>query len=209
MDVQLTRSVFWFVSAFLIVAATIDGWKLKVPNWLTFPLAGGLDLSRARRRRLGIVGLVRRFGRRLGLVPADLRDRLDGRGRRQVVRGLRLLGRTGHRVPDVSGRALRRRGDGDLDDDLQRQPGPADSDDEGAGLGSVHPSRSGQVVNGRRRAEAEDDALAVRHSDRGRLDRLSRGASPAALKAGFTMKSPRLFLLNRMIARLLEGGAGG
>ena len=40
MDVQLTRGLFWFVSAFLIVAAAIDGWKLKVPNWLTFPLAG-------------------------------------------------------------------------------------------------------------------------------------------------------------------------
>ena len=28
----------WFVSAAMIVAAVIDGWKLKVPNWLTFPL---------------------------------------------------------------------------------------------------------------------------------------------------------------------------
>ncbi len=27
-----------FVSATMIVAAIIDGWKLKVPNWLTFPL---------------------------------------------------------------------------------------------------------------------------------------------------------------------------
>ena len=27
----------WFVTAALIVAAAIDGWKLKVPNWLTFP----------------------------------------------------------------------------------------------------------------------------------------------------------------------------
>lgn len=27
-----------FLSAAMIVAATIDGWKLKVPNWLTFPL---------------------------------------------------------------------------------------------------------------------------------------------------------------------------
>jgi prepilin peptidase CpaA len=27
----------WFVSAILIVAAIIDGWKLKVPNWITFP----------------------------------------------------------------------------------------------------------------------------------------------------------------------------
>ncbi len=28
----------WFLSAVLIVAAVIDGWKLKVPNWITFPL---------------------------------------------------------------------------------------------------------------------------------------------------------------------------
>jgi prepilin peptidase CpaA len=28
---------FWFVTITLIVAAVIDGYKLKVPNWLTFP----------------------------------------------------------------------------------------------------------------------------------------------------------------------------
>jgi prepilin peptidase CpaA len=28
----------WLVSIVLIVAAVIDGWKLKVPNWITFPL---------------------------------------------------------------------------------------------------------------------------------------------------------------------------
>ncbi len=28
----------WLVTVVLIVAAVIDGWKLKVPNWLTFPL---------------------------------------------------------------------------------------------------------------------------------------------------------------------------
>ena len=28
----------WFLTVALIVAAAIDGWKLKVPNWLTFPL---------------------------------------------------------------------------------------------------------------------------------------------------------------------------
>jgi prepilin peptidase CpaA len=27
-----------FVSAAMVVAAVIDGWKLKVPNWLTYPL---------------------------------------------------------------------------------------------------------------------------------------------------------------------------
>lgn len=28
----------WLVSATLVVAAVIDGWKLKVPNWITFPM---------------------------------------------------------------------------------------------------------------------------------------------------------------------------
>jgi prepilin peptidase CpaA len=28
----------WLVIAAMVVAAVIDGWKLKVPNWLTFPL---------------------------------------------------------------------------------------------------------------------------------------------------------------------------
>jgi prepilin peptidase CpaA len=28
----------WFVSIVLVVAAVIDGWKLKVPNWITFPM---------------------------------------------------------------------------------------------------------------------------------------------------------------------------
>src|SRR5205807_5854569 len=31
----------WLLSAAMIVAAVIDGWKLKVPNWLTFPLVLG------------------------------------------------------------------------------------------------------------------------------------------------------------------------
>ncbi len=30
-----------FLSAAMIVAAVIDGWKFKVPNWLTFPLIFG------------------------------------------------------------------------------------------------------------------------------------------------------------------------
>ena len=28
----------WLVSVILVLAATIDGWKLKVPNWITFPM---------------------------------------------------------------------------------------------------------------------------------------------------------------------------
>ncbi len=41
-----------FLSAAMIVAAVIDGWKLKVPNWLTFPLIlSGL-----------VFGLIHNFG---------------------------------------------------------------------------------------------------------------------------------------------------
>ena len=34
----LVVAVSWLVSITLVVAAVIDGWKLKVPNWLTFPM---------------------------------------------------------------------------------------------------------------------------------------------------------------------------
>ena len=38
MDYILTNWPLWFICLAMIVAAVIDGWKLKVPNWLTFPL---------------------------------------------------------------------------------------------------------------------------------------------------------------------------
>src|SRR5437016_2490354 len=38
MHVILSNWPLWFVCVAMIVAAVIDGWKLKVPNWLTFPL---------------------------------------------------------------------------------------------------------------------------------------------------------------------------
>lgn len=34
----LIMGVSWFLTVVLVVAAAIDGWKLKVPNWLTIPL---------------------------------------------------------------------------------------------------------------------------------------------------------------------------
>jgi prepilin peptidase CpaA len=38
----------WLLTAVLIIAAVIDGWKLKVPNWITLPLiAGGWVYSTA------------------------------------------------------------------------------------------------------------------------------------------------------------------
>jgi prepilin peptidase CpaA len=42
----LTHWPLSFICAAMIVAAVIDGWKLKVPNWLTFPLVlGGWTLG--------------------------------------------------------------------------------------------------------------------------------------------------------------------
>ena len=38
LDTMAENWPFWFVSLFCVVAAFIDGWKLKVPNWLTFPM---------------------------------------------------------------------------------------------------------------------------------------------------------------------------
>src|SRR3954471_20168492 len=38
MDYILTNWPLGFICLAMIVAAVIDGWKLKVPNWLTFPL---------------------------------------------------------------------------------------------------------------------------------------------------------------------------
>jgi prepilin peptidase CpaA len=34
----LVLLVSWAVTVILVVAAVIDGWKLKVPNWITFPM---------------------------------------------------------------------------------------------------------------------------------------------------------------------------
>jgi prepilin peptidase CpaA len=38
MQFILAHWPLWFLCVAMIVAAVIDGWKLKVPNWLTFPL---------------------------------------------------------------------------------------------------------------------------------------------------------------------------
>jgi prepilin peptidase CpaA len=37
----VTQWPVWLVTVALVVAAVIDAWKLKVPNWLTFPLIIG------------------------------------------------------------------------------------------------------------------------------------------------------------------------
>src|SRR6516162_9415718 len=38
MSTIVTHWPLAFICAAMIVAAVIDGWKLEVPNWLTFPL---------------------------------------------------------------------------------------------------------------------------------------------------------------------------
>jgi prepilin peptidase CpaA len=38
MQFILSHWPLWFICVAMVVAAVIDGWKLKVPNWLTFPL---------------------------------------------------------------------------------------------------------------------------------------------------------------------------
>ena len=52
----------FFVGAAMIVAAVIDGWKLKVPNWLTFPLILGGWL----------LGLLHNFGLLEGTLAGGL-----------------------------------------------------------------------------------------------------------------------------------------
>ena len=38
LDALMENWHVWLGSILLVVAAVIDGWKLKVPNWITFPL---------------------------------------------------------------------------------------------------------------------------------------------------------------------------
>lgn len=43
---EILPAAAWLVSAVLVEAAVIDGWKRRVPNWLTYHLAaGGLALA--------------------------------------------------------------------------------------------------------------------------------------------------------------------
>ena len=57
----------WLLSAVLIVAAVIDGWRLRVPNWITFPLViGGWIYSTAYFGWEGLGWSV--MGRIVGLV---------------------------------------------------------------------------------------------------------------------------------------------
>ena len=73
----------WLLSGVLVVAAVIDGWKLKVPNWITFPLVlGGWVYGTAwfGWARLGLE--PGGHGARAGAALARLRHRRHG-GRRR------------------------------------------------------------------------------------------------------------------------------
>ena len=84
-----------FVCAAMIVAAVIDGWKLKVPNWLTFPLV--LEWLAARRRCTTLDSY-----------------RLDGHGRYRREPGLHVLGMALlYPVYLIGGMGSRRREDAD------------------------------------------------------------------------------------------------
>jgi prepilin peptidase CpaA len=64
---QVPQEVTWFVSLILIEAAVIDGWKLKVPNWLTYHMVlGGLLYATYTGGWSGL--LVALAGTALGLV---------------------------------------------------------------------------------------------------------------------------------------------
>lgn len=70
---------FWPVavgSSLMITGAVIDGWKLKVPNWLTFPtmLLGWLYWSTQGWNSLGLslLGTLAAFGLCIGIVAAGL-----------------------------------------------------------------------------------------------------------------------------------------
>ena len=90
-----------FICVAMIVAAVIDGWKLKVPNWLTFPLvlSGwvlGLLHNFGVLESTGVGGIGASLaGTVPGLRPAvsGLHHRRHGRRRRQDADGLRRLDR--------------------------------------------------------------------------------------------------------------------
>ena len=87
----------WLVSVVLVFAAVIDGWKLKVPNWITFPFViCGWIYSTACFGWEGLGWSIRRHGHRIGPLAARLCHWRHGGGRRQTAGGRRRLD-LGHR----------------------------------------------------------------------------------------------------------------
>jgi prepilin peptidase CpaA len=68
-----------FVSVALVVAAVIDGWKLKVPNWLTFPfILSGLVYHTVTHGFAGLIDSV--LGLVVGLVLLLIPYAIGGMG---------------------------------------------------------------------------------------------------------------------------------
>ena len=68
-DIELPISVILFVTGTMTVAAVIDGWKLKVPNWITFPFAiSGLIYHFATDGFAGLTGSLIGCAAGLGLL---------------------------------------------------------------------------------------------------------------------------------------------
>ncbi len=168
---QIPREVAWLVSFVLIEAAIIDGRSLRVPNWLTYNfLAGGLIF--AFWKGGSSLLLMSAAGRSRGSInpSSPVRDRRNGGRRRETDGRRRGLDRPMAHVMGVcvdgdrgsldsrrhdrhSGRLYRHLA-------MMHTIGPR---------GAVDPESSGPGRAGRD-AQADDDAVALRHPDRDRLD---------------------------------------
>ena len=68
-SLEAPLGVVLFVTFAMIVAAVIDGWKLKVPNWLTFPFVlSGLAYHSFMHGTDGLIGSLIGCGVGLGLL---------------------------------------------------------------------------------------------------------------------------------------------
>ena len=143
----------WLVTVTLVVAAVIDGIKLKVPNWITFPMIlSGWVYSGIAFGWEGLLWSVLGTVRRPGAAAAGLRHRRHGCRRRQTAGRRRRLGwqhddflcilRVRHR------RRSDRRGHGALSPGLGAPPRPILDDRQR----SHHHSRCRQAVGHRRRS---------------------------------------------------------
>ena len=83
----------WLVTIVLIVAAVIDGFELKVPNWITFPfILSGWVFSVAAFGWEGLGWSLLGTGVGLGLLMPALCHRRHGRRRREAAGRRRRLG---------------------------------------------------------------------------------------------------------------------
>ena len=187
---QIPKEVAWLVSFVLIEAAVIDGRCLRVPNWLTFHfVAGGLIFAfwkgGSALLLLSVLGAV------VGLMTLLPLYSIGGMGAGDV----KLMAGVGAWIGPwltlwafLSSAMVGSR-DGGGHDRLLRRAVPApghDAHDRPRGVD--HPQPGGAVRTGGP-AQAHDEALALRHSDRGRHDcffRLDRLVDLIALFHGFS-----------------------